>query len=55
MHPNTVLAAKNYIFNVYTFQLEFESDQYFENILKVEKHDSQKNLKKLREPVRKEK
>lgn len=36
-------------------QLEFDGEQYFENILRVEAYDSLKNLRQLREPVRKDK
>ena len=39
----------------FLFQLSFKGDQYFENILRVEHHDAQKNLWRLREPVRKDK
>ena len=36
------------------FQLDFRSDSYFENILKVEKYDSLQKLEKLRERVKKD-
>ena len=37
-----------------SFQLQFDVGTYFENILRVEKHDSEHNLHKIRQPVLKD-
>jgi predicted metalloendopeptidase len=39
----------------FIFQLNFQGEHYFENILNIEKYDADRNFAKLRKPVEKDK
>ena len=47
---NSIVLISYYFF----LQLVFDEDKYFENILRVEKYDSNRTFAKFRQPVNKE-